>query len=57
MTDSESLFFLFIEDIKKYIDKTMSRLINPKKAKENIITQVSKQITDMEKFVTFLQGK
>ncbi|XP_057297251.1 RUN domain-containing protein 1-like [Hydractinia symbiolongicarpus] len=44
------------EDIKKYIDKTMSRLINPKKAKENIITQVSKQITDMEKFVTFLQG-
>ena len=34
----------------------MAKLINPRKAKENIIEQVSKQINDMEKFVTFLKG-
>ena len=47
---------MWLDDLKKHIDKTMAKLINPKKAKENIITQVSKQISDMEKFVTFLQG-
>jgi len=41
-------------DIKKYIDKTMARLVNPKLAKQSIISQVNKQITDMEKFVNFL---
>lgn len=44
------------EDLKQYIDTTMAKLINPKKAKEDVISQVTKQINDMEKFVTFLQG-
>jgi len=44
------------EDMKKHIDQTMAKLINPKKAKDNIINQVSKQIHDMEKFVDFLKG-
>ena len=43
-------------DMKKYIDTTMAKLINPKKAKEDVISQVSKQIHSMEKFVTFLQS-
>lgn len=32
----------------------MAKLINPKQAKESIISQVNKQISDMEKFVNFL---
>jgi len=42
------------DDIKKYIDKTMAKLINPRQAKQSIISQVNKQIQDMEKFVNFL---
>ena len=49
--------FLFPEDIKKHVDKTMAKLINPHKAKDKVIAQVSKQIHDMEKFVSFLQSK
>ena len=51
------VLFVFVGDLKQYIDTTMAKLINPRKAKEDVISQVSKQITDMEKFVTFLQGK
>lgn len=51
-------FFMFLKgDIKKYVDKTMAKLINPRQAKQSIITQVNKQISDMEKFVSFLNSK
>ena len=53
----DKIFCLFLGDIKKYIDKTMARLVNPKLAKQSIISQVNKQITDMEKFVNFLNSK
>lgn len=42
--------------ITKYVDQTMAKLINPKKAKEDVISQVSKQIRSMEKFVSYLQS-
>ncbi|XP_065072091.1 RUN domain-containing protein 1-like isoform X2 [Rhopilema esculentum] len=43
------------EEMKNQIDKAMAKLVNPGKAKEQLITQLSTQIKDMENFVEFLK--
>eukprot|EP00112_Aurelia_sp_Birch-Aquarium-sp1_P000887 Seg1086.5 transcript_id=Seg1086.5/GoldUCD/mRNA.D3Y31 product="RUN domain-containing protein 1" protein_id=Seg1086.5/GoldUCD/D3Y31 len=43
------------DEMKNQIDKAMAKLVNPGKAKEQLITQLSSQIKDMESFVEFLK--
>jgi len=43
------------EEMRNQIDKAMAKLVNPGRAKEQLISQLSSQIRDMESFVSFLK--
>ncbi|XP_047124579.1 RUN domain-containing protein 1 isoform X2 [Hydra vulgaris] len=44
-----------LPDVNKYIGDTIGLLVDPNKGKNEIISQVTKQISAMEKLVSFLQ--
>jgi len=33
------------------------QIVNPAKVKEKLVTQLKTQVTDLERFIDFLQGK
>uniref|UniRef100_A0A914VCF6 RUN domain-containing protein n=2 Tax=Plectus sambesii TaxID=2011161 RepID=A0A914VCF6_9BILA len=45
------------EDLQKHVDMALKQLINPMKVKEQLVEQLQTQITDLERFVEFLQGE
>ncbi|XP_049953896.1 RUN domain-containing protein 1 [Schistocerca serialis cubense] len=48
---------LTVDDIRSEVDQAISKLINPLKMKENLVMQLKTQISDLERFIEFLQGE
>ena len=44
------------EDIKKSVQNAICKIVNPIKIKEHLVTQLTTQIEDLERFIDFLQG-
>ena len=53
----EDLSRLSTEDLKMIVDKAIGQIVNPAKVKEKLVDQLKTQITDLERFIQFLQGK
>ncbi|XP_046683276.1 RUN domain-containing protein 1 [Homalodisca vitripennis] len=47
---------LTIDDLKSHVDNAIGQLINPMKMKEQLVNQLKTQISDLERFIEFLQG-
>nr|CAG4643118.1 EOG090X03YR [Ilyocryptus agilis] len=45
-----------VEELKQQVDKAISQLVNPLKMKEQLVAQLKTQISDLERFIGFLQG-
>ncbi|XP_068212199.1 RUN domain-containing protein 1-like [Palaemon carinicauda] len=48
---------LTVDDLRNQVDHAICELVNPLKMKEQLIAQLQTQITDLERFVHFLQGE
>lgn len=44
-----------VEDLKRYVDKAVSEVINPLKMKEQLVLQLKTQLSDLERYIHFLQ--
>ena len=44
------------EDLRKVVDRAVGQIVNPAKVKEKMVDQLKTQITDLERFIEFLQG-
>ncbi|XP_054281109.1 RUN domain-containing protein 1 [Macrosteles quadrilineatus] len=47
---------LTMDDLKNHVDNAIGQLINPMKMKEQLVNQLKTQISDLERFIEFLQG-
>ncbi|CAC5376576.1 PUF60 [Mytilus coruscus] len=47
---------LSTDQLKQIVDHAVGEIVNPGKVKEKLIQQFSTQITDLERFIQFLQG-
>ncbi|XP_066995426.1 RUN domain-containing protein 1 [Anabrus simplex] len=47
---------LTVDDLRNQVDYAISQLVNPLKMKEHLVTQLKTQISDLERFIEFLQG-
>lgn len=45
------------DDVRKNVDNAIGEIMHPVKTKEELVKQLSTQIADLERFVTFLQGE
>jgi len=48
---------LTAEDLRKVVDNAIGQIVNPAKVKEKLVEQLKTQITDLERFISFLQGE
>lgn len=48
---------LSTDQLKQIVDHAVGQIVNPGKVKEKLIEQLSTQITDLERFISFLQGE
>ncbi|XP_066944735.1 RUN domain-containing protein 1-like isoform X2 [Macrobrachium rosenbergii] len=48
---------LTVDDLRNQVDHAICELVNPLKMKEQLIAQLQTQITDLERFIIFLQGE
>ena len=48
---------LSTDQLKQIVDHAVGQIVNPGKVKEKLIEQLSTQITDLERFIQFLQGE
>nr|CAG4637708.1 EOG090X03YR [Chydorus sphaericus] len=45
-----------VEELRQQVDQAIGQLVNPLKMKEQLVSQLKTQITDLERFIEFLQG-
>ena len=45
------------DELKQAVDSAICQIINPAKVKEQLVTQLKTQISDLERFIDFLQGE
>nr|CAG4636907.1 EOG090X03YR [Ceriodaphnia reticulata] len=45
-----------VEELRQQVDQAIGELVNPLKMKEQLVTQLKTQVTDLERFIEFLQG-
>lgn len=45
------------EELKKTVDQALNQIVNPVKVKEQLVSQLKTQISDLERFILFLQGE
>lgn len=45
------------EELRMQVDQAIRQLVNPVKMKEQLVAQLKTQISDLERFIEFLQGK
>lgn len=45
------------DDIRQQVDRAIGQLVNPAKMKEQLVNQLKTQISDLERFIDFLQGE
>nr|CAG4651723.1 EOG090X03YR [Triops cancriformis] len=55
--DVDELGSLTLEDLRKQVDQAIGQLINPLKVKEQLVVQLKTQVSDLERFIQFLQGE
>ncbi|XP_063229326.1 RUN domain-containing protein 1 [Bacillus rossius redtenbacheri] len=48
---------LTADELRNQVDYAVSQLVNPLKVKEHLVMQLKTQITDLERFIHFLQGE
>ncbi|CAB3377120.1 Hypothetical predicted protein [Cloeon dipterum] len=48
---------LTVDDLKHQVDSAISQLVSPLKMKETLVAQLKTQITDLERFIDFLQDE
>lgn len=48
---------LSTEELRQVVDHAVGQIVNPAKVKEKLVTQLKTQITDLERFIDFLQGE
>lgn len=44
------------DDLRKIVDNAVGKIVYPGKVKEKVVEQLKTQITDLERFISFLQG-
>lgn len=45
------------DELKKVVDSALCQIVNPVKIKEQLVNQLQTQISDLERFIAFLQGE
>ncbi|GFQ87644.1 RUN domain-containing protein 1 [Trichonephila clavata] len=45
------------DELRSHVDAAIRELVNPAKMKEQLVSQLKTQITDLERFIEFLQGE
>ncbi|KAL5007222.1 hypothetical protein ScPMuIL_016028 [Solemya velum] len=53
----ENINKLSTEELRQVVDRAVGQIVNPAKVKEKLIEQLQTQITDLERFIGFLQGE
>ncbi|BFZ16011.1 hypothetical protein BsWGS_19049 [Bradybaena similaris] len=53
----ENFDSLSVEELRQVVDHAVGQIINPAKVKEKLVEQLKTQITDLERFIQFLQGE
>ncbi|XP_014675156.1 PREDICTED: RUN domain-containing protein 1-like isoform X2 [Priapulus caudatus] len=53
--DMENMEQLDTEQLKQKVNMAVSQIVNPAKAKEQLVSQLKTQIIDLERFIEFLQ--
>ncbi|KAL4225000.1 RUN domain containing 1 [Mactra antiquata] len=48
---------LSTEELRQVVDHAVGQIVNPAKVKEKLVSQLKTQITDLERFIDFLQGE
>lgn len=48
---------LSTEELRQVVDHAVGQIVNPAKVKEKLVGQLKTQITDLERFIDFLQGE
>lgn len=52
----ENFDHLSTEQLKEVVDRAVGQIVNPAKVKGKLVEQLKTQITDLERFIQFLQG-
>lgn len=55
--DETDLPQLSPDDLKKHVDSALGEFVSPLKMKEQLVNQLKTQITDLERFIKFLQSE
>ncbi|KAJ8299224.1 hypothetical protein KUTeg_023284 [Tegillarca granosa] len=55
--DLENFHCLTTEELRHVVDHAVGQIVNPAKVKEKLVDQLKTQITDLERFIDFLQGE
>lgn len=53
----DELDLLNPDDLRRKIDQAVRDMVNPVKMKEQLVSQLKTQITDLERFIQFIQGE
>lgn len=53
----ENFDHLSTEQLKDVVDRAIGQIVNPAKVKGKLVEQLKTQITDLERFIQFLQGE
>lgn len=53
----DKLDALSTEELRQVVDHAVGQIVNPAKVKEKLVGQLKTQITDLERFIDFLQGE
>ncbi|XP_075527538.1 RUN domain-containing protein 1 [Dermacentor variabilis] len=53
----DELDLLDPDDLRRKIDQAVREMVNPVKMKEQLVSQLKTQITDLERFIQFIQGE
>lgn len=55
--DDSGMDKLSNEELKKAVENAINQISNPAKVKDQLVTQLKTQISDLERFIQFLQGE
>ena len=50
------LCVISVEELRVVVDHAIRQIVNPAKVKEKLVEQLKTQVTDLERFISFLQG-
>ncbi|KAJ8888628.1 hypothetical protein PR048_008120 [Dryococelus australis] len=53
----DDIDILTADELRSQVDYAVSQLVNPLKVKEHLVMQLKTQISDLERFIHFLQGE